>query len=525
MTDLSELINMLTESERKLLEFFQQRKLETIHEDELAKTLQTDIAEISRSALWLENKGIVRRLKEEIEVLTISGKGRKYLNSPLPEQRLLDYLRERKKASFDEALKSLSMDFNEFNAALGKLSREKLIRIVKENEKRYIQITEKGLSVLELPTSQVFKEFVKKEEIPVDQAKKYGREILDLLRRGILTKKRITRIRIELTDLGRKLVKMGIPKIEVIDSLTPEIIVSREWQKKKLRWYDVTSKVPRTWGGRKHPLHEIMDLIRNIFLEMGFMEMRGPWVEIAFWNMDSMWIPQDHPAREMQATFYLKKPIRGFVHDKELISIVKEIQETGGDTGSTGWQQPWSVEEALRTLLRTHTTAVTFRVLGFIIRKGILKPPVKFFCIDRVFRNETIDWKHLAEFHQVEGFVAAEGLTLRSLMGYIKEFYRKMGIYKLRFKPTYNPYTEPSMEIFAWHPKVEKWIEVGNSGLFRPESLRPYGINVPVIAWGLAVERLAAIIYDIEDIRRLVGPMCDVNWIRWHRAPVGKIFE
>ncbi|MHA1615775.1 MAG: phenylalanine--tRNA ligase subunit alpha [Candidatus Njordarchaeales archaeon] len=524
MHEISELINMLTESERKLLAFLRENNLSQAYEDSIAEALKTDIAEISRAALWLENKGILKRVKEEIEIITISDKGKKYLTKPLPEQQLLGFLKKRRSVKFDEALQELSMDLKELNAAVGKLIRAGLLRLLKKDSERYLQITEKGLTIEELPTSTLFREIAKKGTVFFSEIDSKNRALKELLYRGIVTKKKLSRIKLQLTDLGREIIKHEIPPIEIIDTLSPEIIVSKEWMRKKIRWYDVSSKVPRIWGGRKHPLREIMEMIREIFLEMGFMEMRGPWVELAFWNMDSMWIPQDHPAREMQATFYLEVPKRGFVRDEALLAIVKEVQETGGDTGSTGWQQPWRIDEALKTLLRTHTTAVTFRVLGFLLRRKIIEPPVKFFCIDRVFRNETIDWKHLAEFHQVEGFVAAKNLTLKSLMGYIKEFYRKMGIEKIRFKPTYNPYTEPSMEIFALHPKVKKWIEVGNSGLFRPESLRPYNIDVPIIAWGLAVERLAAIIYDIEDIRKLVGPMCDIDWIRWHRTPIGKLF-
>ncbi|NXM50103.1 SYFA ligase, partial [Gymnorhina tibicen] len=94
--------------------------------------------------------------------------------------------------------------------------------------------------------------------------------------------------------------------------------------------------------------------------------------------------------------------------------------------------------------------------------------PAKYFSIDRVFRNETLDATHLAEFHQVEGVVADRGLTLGHLMGTLRQFFTKLGISQLRFKPAYNPYTEPSMEVFSYHEGLKKWVEVGNSGVFRP---------------------------------------------------------
>ena len=199
----------------------------------------------------------------------------------------------------------------------------------------------------------------------------------------------------------------------------------------------------------------------------------------------------------------------------DLVSKVKEVQETGADSGSIGWRMPWDSKVAERALMRTHTTATTFR--NFY--EGI-EIPGKYFSIDRVFRNETLDRTHLAEFHQIEGFVAADNIGLKHLIGYLSEFYNKMGVKKLRFKPAYNPYTEPSMEVFAWNPNLKKWVEIANSGIFRPESLWPYGISANVVAWGLAVERLASLIYDIDDVRMLLGSDSDLNWIRNHKIPL-----
>lgn len=116
---------------------------------------------------------------------------------------------------------------------------------------------------------------------------------------------------------------------------------------------------------------------------------------------------------------------------------------------------------------------------------------MKYFSIDKVYRNETLDATHLAEFHQIEGVIADRGLTLGNLIGTLYEFFKKLGITQLRFKPAYNPYTEPSMEIFCYHNGLKKWIEIGNSGMFRPELLLPMNIphDVNVIAWGLSLER------------------------------------
>jgi len=240
--------------------------------------------------------------------------------------------------------------------------------------------------------------------------------------------------------------------------------------------------------------------------------MEGPLVETAFWCMDSMWIPQDHPAREVQDTFYLNK--EGKLPIKELVKKVAEVHENGGKSGSKGYGYKFDENVAKQLLLRTHTTATTFRYFG----ERNIKPPAKYFYIGRIFRNEAIDATHLPEFHQVEGFIMDEGLTLRDLMGYVKEFYNKMGINKIKFKPTYNPYTESSMEAYGYNEQLGKWIELINSGIFRPEALEPYGIKVPVIAWGLGLERLAMMIHEQKDVRNMLGATSDLRWLREHKV-------
>ncbi|KAH8035109.1 hypothetical protein HPB51_004350 [Rhipicephalus microplus] len=171
------------------------------------------------------------------------------------------------------------------------------------------------------------------------------------------------------------------------------------------------------------------------------------------------------------------------------VEAVKLVHSVGGH-GSQGYQSPWLESEARKNLLRTHTTAVSARMLYALAQRQPFTP-CKLFSIDRVFRNETLDATHLAEFCQVEGLVADRGLTLGHLQALIGGFFAQLGMERVRFKPAYNPYTEPSMEIFAFHPGLDRWVEVGNSGLFRPEMLQPMGLpqDVRCIAWGLSLER------------------------------------
>lgn len=238
------------------------------------------------------------------------------------------------------------------------------------------------------------------------------------------------------------------------------------------------------------------------------------YVESSFWNFDSLFQPQQHPARDAHDTFFISDPSTTSLMNEEYVNKVADIHSHGG-FGSQGYGYNWKTEEAAKNLLRTHTTAVSARMLYQLANQKEFTPQ-KYFSIDRVFRNETLDATHLAEFHQIEGVIVDYGLTLGDLIGVLYQFFKKLGIEKLRFKPAYNPYTEPSMEIFSYHAGLGKWVEIGNSGIFRPEMLLPMGLpeNVRAIAWGLSLERPTMIKYGIDNIRDLVGHKVDLKMVK-----------
>ena len=211
-------------------------------------------------------------------------------------------------------------------------------------------------------------------------------------------------------------------------------------------------------------------------MEMGFEEMpTNKWVESSFWNFDSLFQPQSHPARDAHDTFFIKEPAETVSLPEEYYERVKTMHEIGG-AGSIGYRYDFKREEALKNLLRTHTTAVSSQMLYKLANQPGGFKPARYYSIDRVFRNETMDATHLCEFHQVEGLVADYDLSLGDLIGTIETFFKKIGINQLRFKPAFNPYTEPSMEIFGYHPDLKKWTEIGNSGMFRPGNVGTHGL-------------------------------------------------
>uniref|UniRef100_A0A7N5ZS81 phenylalanine--tRNA ligase n=1 Tax=Anabas testudineus TaxID=64144 RepID=A0A7N5ZS81_ANATE len=295
--------------------------------------------------------------------------------------------------------------------------------------------------------------------------------------------------------------------------LLSEFWSSGVWKIKKFKPYNFEAMGVAPDCGHLHPLMKERTQFRQIFLEMGFTEMpTNNFIESSFWNFDSLFQPQQHPARDQHDTFFLSDPALAHDFPQDYLQRVKKVHSEGG-YGSQGYKYDWKIEEAQKNILRTHTTAVSARMLYKLAQQKFT--PVKYFSIDRVFRNETLDATHLAEFHQIEGVVADYGLTLGDLIGVLHQFFTKLGFTKLRFKPAYNPYTEPSMEVFSYHEGLKKWMELGNSGVFRPEMLLPMGVpeGVSVIAWGLSLERPTMIKYGINNIRELVGHKVNLQMV------------
>ncbi|EDQ85350.1 uncharacterized protein MONBRDRAFT_34276 [Monosiga brevicollis MX1] len=295
--------------------------------------------------------------------------------------------------------------------------------------------------------------------------------------------------------------------------LTADMLADGSWKSKDFKPFNLAADGVPVSRGTLHPLLKVREEYRQIFLEMGFEEMpTSRFVESSFWNFDALFQPQQHPARDAHDTFFMTAPETSASFPADYEERVKNTHENGGGYESIGYQYNWERSEAEKNLLRTHTTAVSARMLYKLAQQKPFKP-VKYFSIDRVFRNETLDATHLAEFHQIEGVIADYNLTLGDLMGTLHNFFTRLGIHDLRFKPAYNPYTEPSMEVFSYHAGLDKVVEIGNSGMFRPEMLRPMGLpeDVVVIAWGLSVERPTMIKYGYSNIRDLIGPKVDLT--------------
>ncbi|MFB6136835.1 MAG: phenylalanine--tRNA ligase subunit alpha [Halobacteriaceae archaeon] len=335
----------------------------------------------------------------------------------------------------------------------------------------------------------------------------------ELERRGLLERTERTVHRVALTEAGVTALAEGVEAGEGVGQITPELLTTGEWRDAEFESYDVTADAPEVTPGAVHPLRAMAERVKEVLVGMGFQEMEGPHVDADFWINDCLFMPQDHPARTHWDRFALERPAAVDDLPADLVERVEGAHREGVGADGEGYHSPWEESFASALALRGHTTSLSARHLAGVAR-GDLEPPQRFFSVEKAYRNDTLDATHLLEFFQIEGWVMAEELSVRDLMGTFREFYRQFGITDLEFKPTYNPYTEPSFELFGRHPETDELIEIGNSGIFRPEMLDPLGVEADVMAWGLALERLLMLVTGAEDIRDVHGTLVDLAFLR-----------
>jgi len=503
--DLEELAETLSNEETHVLEALAETG-EAEPEAVLEASGLDELVQVMNAASWLEAKGLARTTEEVQRVFRLTDEGQRCLDEQLPERRALAVLDE---AGGETSMQSLTtsdeLAEHERGVAIGQLKDKGLLEI----DDGTVRLTDEGRAAVdgELPEEPILAALEDGEK-DADYLRAVNDAGLDHFsqRPHLFDKRDEARRRLRLTDEGTRLLdEVDLETTEQIAQLTPKHLKTGDWKDAELRPYDVKAFAPAAHPGKRHPVQDIIEKIRRIFLDMGFHEIGGHLARSAFWNLDALFIPQDHPAREMQDTFYLEEPDRVALEDRDAVETVKAAHEHGADTGSTGWGGTWSEDEASRVLLRTHTTADTISHLA-----EHPDAPQRVFEVGRVFRKERIDATHLPEFHQVEGIVVEEDASLDMLVGLLRTFYDKMGFEDVRVRPAYFPYTEPSLEVDVYYN--DEWLELGGAGVFRPEVTEPLGVEHPVLAWGLGLERLAMTVLGVEDIRDLY--MSDVDWLR-----------
>jgi phenylalanyl-tRNA synthetase alpha chain len=485
--EINKIIESLSPNERKILTHLEEKNI-----NDVSKKSNLDKVSVLRSLEYLQNKEIVKLSQTKKKVVEIGINGALYKKKGLPERRLLLILGDKRILPFKEAQKLSGLSEDEFKASLGALKSKAMIDIV--NGKITINAQKEEIAKKSLEEQLI-------ESLPVEYDSLSPEQLYALKslqnRKGIVYILEQKTINFEITELGKKLMNSEIKTEDMIEQITPQILKSdKNWKGKKFRRYDVTSHVPSINGGKRHFVNQSLDYVRKIWTDMGFEEMTGDMITSSFWNFDALFTAQDHPVRELQDTFFINKKME--LPDKKLVATIKQTHEKGIG-GSKGWRYNWNEEEAKKAVLRTHTTGVSAQTIS-----KLKEFPKKFFALGKNFRNETVDWSHGFEFYQTEGIVIDENANFRHLLGYLKQFYEKMGFKKIRFSPAYFPYTEPSVEVHVWHPEKKIWLELGGAGIFRPEiSIPLLGKNIPILAWGQGVDRIIMDYYKIKDLREL----------------------
>ncbi len=505
--NLEEKIGKLSAQERKILKVLEKFDSEA-YVREIEESADLSHSGIMRSALNLEENEFLEIKEETREEISITEEGRDYLENSLPEKRLIEFLSKEGPSPIDVVSENLDIPQDKIGICIGWGKRKGWINIQEEDSGKVLSITDAGKEALDGEERE--KIFLKKfeendtlysNELPSDLRK----ETSTLESRELIEREERTRHKLALSEMGEEALEFDFDVREKVSRLTSELLKSGGWKDVELREYNVTAPGPEIYPGKEHPQRRIIEELRSILLRMGFKEIRGPIVESEFWNFDALFQAQNHPAREIHDTLSLSKPERAEIPDEGLLERVKEAHEEGV-AGSKGWGYEFDKEISHKTILRSQTTADTVRYLA-----QQPEPPVKVFCIDKVFRRERIDYQHLAEFPQAEGIVMAPDLNFRHMLGYLKQILVQMGIPKIRFRPGYFPYTEPSAEADGYFPERDEWIELLGAGMFRPELLEPLGIEYPVLAWGIGFSRIAMIRMGIEDMRDLHKN--DLKWL------------
>lgn len=484
---------------------------------ELAAEAGIDEAAATTAVFELEEDGLVTVESEAEESVSLTDEAHEYLEGGLPEVRFY-------RAAVDAGAADEPVSMGQIIGAAGLEGPQVDIALSNFARKGYGQIESGEVSADPDADPDSDAEAAALEALDAGEMVDDG-DILDRLdERGLIEREEHTVRSVLLTDDGVDALMAGVEAAETADRLTPEMLTSGEWADVEFTDYNVEADATEAGAGKVHVLRQAAERVKDVLVGMGFQEMDGPHADADFWINDALFMPQDHPARTHWDRFALDvDPVGDLPED--LVRAVENAHREGVGSDGDGYHSPWSEDFAREIALRGHTTSLSMRYLagaaealsdgdGQPSEGGDLEPPQRYFSVEKAYRNDTIDSTHLLEFFQIEGWVMAEDLSVRDLMGTFEEFYAQFGITDVQFKPHYNPYTEPSFELFGRHPETDELIEIGNSGIFREEVLSPLGVECDVMAWGLALERLAMLYTGAEDIRDLHGTLADLEFLR-----------
>ncbi|MBX3236167.1 MAG: phenylalanine--tRNA ligase subunit alpha [Nitrospiraceae bacterium] len=487
--------------------------------DQLAESTGLEPSQLSMAIEWLLAKSLIVVQKETVTpIASLTKVGEVYFDQHSPIERVLSAAREAgqtgRRLTIQDIQGQAGLEPSEVSKAVGTLKKEGAILIVQGG---CIEGTGRPS-----PTAETMRSLLQELRGGARELQSFAEPMRQVLQQYSVKRgnahepfridERVTRM-FALTAMGQeaaqRLAREGVA--EEVSRLTPELLKEGAWRSKRFRKYTISLRAPRIASGKRHAYREFLDLVKGKLVSMGFQEMRGLLVETEFWNMDALFMPQFHPARDIHDVYFVKSPTHARSIAEPFATRVTEAHERGTGTGSTGWGYEFNIARAKRLVLRSQGTAVSAHTLA-----GKPSVPGKYFSIARCFRYDQVDATHATDFFQVEGIVLGNGINFRTLLGLLNLFAREVAHAKeVKFLPAYFPFTEPSVEMHVRHPRLG-WMELGGAGLFRPEVTLPLGVSVPVIAWGLGLDRMAMVALGIHDIRDLFS--ADLDFIRSMRG-------
>lgn len=487
--------------------------------EKLQKDLSYKEGHANQAFSWLSGKSLLKEIRRTPHTyFEITDYGRSVAKTGTVEERMVKFLKDNGAHLMPEIATGIGLEQKDVGSAFGPLVKE---GVLKMNAEKKVEYTGSALPARITITSALIKKAMAEEN---GQLNKDDLSAAELEAMNGLAKKRgaadspfkiieretvFYRLSSEFEKIRDELKKAGVTGNE-IGEITQKMLATGEWKNGTFRGYNIAIPPARIIQGRTNPYVQFLESVKDKLCSLGFQEFDGPLVETEFWNGDALFMPQFHAARDIHDVYRLKNPTHAKMIEEPYLSSVKAVHENGGKTGSRGWNYTFDNEFTRRLILRSQGTVLSAHQL----HKA--EVPGKYFGIVRCFRYDKVDATHLSDFYQTEGIIAGNDVTLRDLLGMLKMFATEIaGATEVKYVPGYFPFTEPSIEVHIKHP-VLGWFELGGSGIFRPEVTKAMGLDCPVLAWGIGIDRMALMALGLNDLRQLFCE--DIEQVRLRKA-------
>ncbi|MCQ2583606.1 MAG: phenylalanine--tRNA ligase subunit alpha [Treponema sp.] len=515
--DIKNIIKNLHPLEIKVLLKYSQK--DELTSEKLQKELDYKEGHANQAFSWLGGKELIKEIRRTPHTFfEITDMGKALAEAGTVEERVISYLKDNGAHTLPEIAAAIGVEQKDIGSAFGPLSKEGVLKMNAEKKAEYTgaavparitmagNVMKKGAAKAD---GMLNKDDLSAEEIEVISGLAKKRGAADAPFKMIERETVYYQLTADSSKVADELKKVGITGNE-IGEITPKMLASGDWKNGTFRGYNIAIPPARIIPGRTNPYVQFLESVKDKLTSLGFQEFDGPLVETEFWNGDALFMPQFHAARDIHDVYRLKYPTHAKSIEEPYLSNIKAVHENGGNTGSRGWNYQFDNEFTRRLILRSQGTVLSAHQL----HKA--EVPGKYFGIARCFRYDKVDATHLSDFYQTEGIIVGNDVTLRDLLGMLKMFATEIaGATEVKYVPGYFPFTEPSIEVHIKHP-VLGWFELGGSGIFRPEVTKAMGLDCPVLAWGIGIDRMALMALGLNDLRELFCE--DVERVRLRKA-------